>query len=65
MAMTPGEILAKNAKKNPKGMAGKLKILGVGIGGRGHAVLNGCCKKNDKELYDDVEVIGLADVDGN
>ena len=24
MAMTPGEILAKNAKKNPKGMAGKL-----------------------------------------
>ncbi len=65
MAMTPGEILAKNAKKNPKGMSGKLKILGVGIGGRGHAVLNGCCKKNDKELYDDVEVIGLADVDWN
>ncbi len=39
-----------------------LKLLGVGIGGRGHADINGVCK-NGKELYDDVEFIGLCDTD--
>ena len=39
-----------------------LKLLGVGIGGRGHADINGVCRNGDK-LYDDVEFIGLADTD--
>ena len=47
------------AKKNTKKV---LKLLGVGIGGRGHADINGVCKDGDK-LYDDVEFIGLADTD--
>ena len=62
-AMTPGEVLAAKAKKKASKKPTKLKVLGVGIGGRGHAVLNGVFMKNDKELYDDVELIGLADVD--
>lgn len=63
MVLTPDEVLAKQKKSAPKPMDRKLKLLGVGIGGRGHAVLNGCCQKGNGELYDDVEVIGLADVD--
>ena len=47
------------AKKNTKKV---LKLLGVGIGGRGHADINGVCRNGDK-LYDDVEFIGLADTD--
>ena len=47
------------AKKNTKKV---LKLLGVGIGGRGHADINGVCRNGDK-LYDDVEFIGLADAD--
>ena len=47
------------AKKNTKKV---LKLLGVGIGGRGHADINGICRNGDK-LYDDVEFIGLADTD--
>ena len=50
------EMLAKKKKKDaaPLPMDRKLKILGVGVGGRGAAVLNGL--KNE-------EIIGLCDVD--
>ena len=37
-AMTPGEVLAAKAKKKASKKPTKLKVLGVGIGGRGHAV---------------------------
>ena len=60
-AMAPADMLAK-AKKKATPKKTKLKILGVGIGGRGHADINGVCKNGDK-LYDDVEFIGLADTD--
>ncbi len=62
MTMAPADVLAKDTKTTPKGMTRKLKLLAVGVGGRGHSVLNGCCKDGDG-LYDDVEVIGIADVD--
>ena len=61
--MTPSEVLAAQASKKKAKTPTKLKLLGVGVGGRGHADINGCCKKSDTELYDDVEFIGLADVD--
>ena len=63
LAMTPTEMLAaaKSSKKKA-GKVGKIKLLGVGIGGRGHADINGVTY-NGKEVYDDVEFIGLADVD--
>ena len=63
LAMTPTEMLAKakNTKKKA-GKTGKVKLLGVGIGGRGHSDLNGVTY-NGKEVYDDIEFIGLADVD--
>lgn len=62
LAIAPADVLAKKSKKKaPKKT--KLKVLGVGIGGRGHAVINGVCEKGGGELYDDVEFIGLADVD--
>lgn len=63
LAMTPTEMLAKakNTKKKA-GKTGKIKLLGVGIGGRGHSDLNGVTY-NGKEVYDDIEFIGLADVD--
>ncbi|MGN0233027.1 MAG: Gfo/Idh/MocA family protein [Bacteroidaceae bacterium] len=63
LAMTPTEMLAKakNTKKSA-GKTGKIKLLGVGIGGRGHADINGVTY-NGKEVYDDVEFIGLADTD--
>ncbi len=62
LAMTPGTVLGKSNKKksNQKKV---LKILGVGIGGRGHSDINGACMKDDGTLYDDVEFIGLADTD--
>ena len=43
LSMTPGSMFAGvDAKKKKKGAKdGKLKILGVGIGGRGAAVLRG------------------------
>ena len=63
LAMTPSEVLAAQASKKKAKTPTKLKLLGVGVGGRGHADINGCCKKSDTELYDDVEFIGLADVD--
>ena len=63
LAMPPTEMLAKakNTKKKA-GKTGKVKLLGVGIGGRGHSALNGVTY-NGKEVYDDIEFIGLADVD--
>ena len=60
-AMAPTDMLAAKSKKTaPKKT--KLKILGVGIGGRGHSDINGVCRNGDT-LYDDVEFIGLADTD--
>ena len=55
LSMAP-DMLAKKKKKDaaPLPMDRKLKILGVGIGGRGSAVLNG---------LKDEEIIGLCDVD--
>ena len=56
LAMTPSSMFAaSNSKKKKKAAKdGKLKILGVGIGGRGAAVLR------DVETED---IIGLCDVD--
>ena len=57
MSMTPGSMFANvdAKKKNKKGAKdGKLKILGVGIGGRGAGVLRG---------LETEEFIGLCDVD--
>ena len=63
LAMTPTEMLAKaKSTKKKAGKTGKIKLLGVGIGGRGHADINGVTY-NGKEVYDDIEFIGLADVD--
>ena len=63
LAMSPADVLAKKSKKKAAAKKTKLKLLGVGIGGRGHSVINGVCEKGGGELYDDVEFIGLADVD--
>ena len=60
-AMAPADMLAKTKKTTPAKKT-KLKILAVGVGGRGHADINGVCKNGDK-LYDDVEFIGIADTD--
>ena len=56
MSMTPGTMFAGvDAKKKKKGAKdGKLKILGVGIGGRGAGVLRG---------LETEDIIGLCDVD--
>ena len=55
MAMTPEILMGKSKKKaDPKPLDRKLKILGVGIGGRGAAVLKG---------MESEEIIGLCDVD--
>ena len=55
LAMAPGMLMGKSKKKEaPKPLDRKLKILGVGVGGRGAAVL--------KELETE-EIIGLCDVD--
>ena len=55
LSVAPGTVLGKS-KKNaaPAPMDRKLKILGVGIGGRGAAVLYGC---------ETEDIIGLCDVD--
>ncbi len=52
---TPESLLAGNPrKKAPKNLDRKLKILGVGVGGRGASVLRG---------LETEEIIGLCDVD--
>lgn len=56
LSMTPGTVLGKKAEKAPKAKTDKLKILGVGIGGRGAHVLS---------QLETEEFIGLADVDWN
>lgn len=65
LAMAPADTLAAKGKKKAAAKKTKLKILGVGIGGRGHAVINGCTyiPGGNGAIYDDVEFIGLADVD--
>ena len=51
----PGSLMARSKKKEaPKPLERKLKILGVGVGGRGAAVLKG---------LETEEIIGLCDVD--
>ena len=61
LAVAPADTLAKSKKSaTPKKKI--LKVLGVGVGGRGHSDINGVCR-NGKELYPDVEFIGLADTD--
>ena len=57
MAVSPSLLMGKSKKKKdaaPLPMDRKLKILGVGIGGRGAAVLRG---------VESEEIIGLCDVD--
>ena len=56
LSVVPDTVLGKSKKKNaaPAPMDRKLKILGVGIGGRGSAVLHGC---------ETEDIIGLCDVD--
>ena len=55
MAMTPEILMGKSKKKAaPQPLDRKLKILGVGIGGRGAAVLKG---------MESEDIIGLCDVD--
>ena len=55
MAITPEILMGKSKKKEaPKPLDRKLKILGVGIGGRGAAVLKG---------MESEDIIGLCDVD--
>ena len=55
MAITPEILMGKSKKKTaPQPLDRKLKILGVGIGGRGAAVLKG---------MESEDIIGLCDVD--
>ena len=55
LSVMPGQLFAKEGKKTaPAPLGRKLKILGVGIGGRGAGVL--------KELETE-DIIGLCDVD--
>ena len=55
MAMTPEILMGKSKKKAaPQPLDRKLKILGVGVGGRGAAVLKG---------MESEDIIGLCDVD--
>ncbi|MBR4517111.1 MAG: twin-arginine translocation signal domain-containing protein, partial [Bacteroidaceae bacterium] len=62
LAMAPADVLGKaKAKKNVQ--TGKIKLLGVGVGGRGHADINGVTYKGKGEVYDDIEFIGMCDVD--
>ncbi len=62
LAMAPADVLGK-AKSKKKAQTGKIKILAVGVGGRGHAVINGITFKGKDEIYDDIEFIGMCDVD--
>ena len=55
LAVAPADTLAKSKKSaTPKKKI--LKVLGVGVGGRGHNDINGVCR-DGKELYPDVEFI--------
>ena len=56
MAVSPSLLMGKSKKKNvaPAPLDRKLKILGVGIGGRGASVLRG---------LETEDIIGLCDVD--
>ena len=55
MAMTPDILMGKSKKKAaPQPLDRKLKILGVGVGGRGAAALKG---------MESEDIIGLCDVD--
>ena len=56
LSVAPGSVLGKSKKKKgaPAPMDRKLKVLGVGIGGRGAAVLRG---------LETEDIIGLCDVD--
>ena len=57
--MVPGAIFGakKDSKKKKAAKKDKIKLLGVGIGGRGASVLRGLVKTGK------VEIIGLCDVD--
>ena len=51
LALTPSDLLAK-AKANKKNAnLGKIKLLGVGVGGRGHADINGVTYKGKGEVH--------------
>ena len=55
LSMIPGKVFAKEGEKvAPAPLNRKLKILGVGIGGRGASVLRG---------LETEDIIGLCDVD--
>ena len=56
MSVAPNVILGKEFGAAPAPSTDKLKILGVGIGGRGASVLRGLESEN---------IIGLCDVDWN
>ena len=59
LSMVPGAIFGakKDSKKKNAAKEDKIKLLGVGIGGRGASVLRGLVKTGK------VEIIGLCDVD--
>ena len=59
LSMVPGAIFGakKDSKKKRAAKKDKIKLLGVGIGGRGASVLRGLVKTGK------VEIIGLCDVD--
>ena len=59
LSMVPGAIFGakKDSKKKKAAKKDKIKLLGVGIGGRGASVFRGLVKTGK------VEIIGLCDVD--
>ena len=63
LAMTPGDVLAAKAKKGKNAPVGKIKILAAGVGGRGHADITGVTYGPNNTVYDDIEFIGMCDVD--
>ena len=63
LALTPSDLLAKAKASKKNAPTGKIKLLGVGVGGRGHADINGVTYKGKGEIYDDIEFIGMCDVD--
>ena len=63
LAMAPTDVLGKAKAAKKPAATGKIKLLGVGVGGRGHADINGVTYKGKGEVYDDVEFIGMCDVD--
>ncbi len=60
--MAAADMQAAKPKKKQTPEKKILKLLAVGVGGRGHAVINEACRNGDK-LHDDVEFIGIADTD--